>query len=97
MDEITLKELKIRMLKYEDRDVSVDIYTFVKTMVMVKKSKIFINNMRIIISNGKCQDLEIDLESLAKIEVSKAGNVFKLYFDSLNIGDKVIINFDKLS
>lgn len=91
MQKITFEQFIAKILKYRNKDLYIDILTFVNTLIVIDKSKMIINNYRIIFTDGKDIDVEIDSEQISLIELSDYGNVFKLYF---GIEGTITLNFD---
>lgn len=94
MEEITFDDFKNKIQKLQGKDLYLMIKTMITATVIIEKCKMVINNYRIVFTDGKELDIEIDVEPISKIEISKYGNIFELKFD---IGEGATLNFDKNS
>lgn len=91
MEEITFDDFKNKIQKFQGKDLYLLIKTMIKATIIIEKCKIVINNYRIVFTDGKELDIEIDVEPISKVESSKYGNVFELKCD---VGERITLDFD---
>ena len=68
-----VEKLKKALLKdYKNKDIIVILEGFIKTYIIIKNSKILINNQTLILTDGKQQEIIIDLDYVYNIDVNTA-------------------------
>ena len=68
-----VEKLKNALLKdYKNKDIIVILEGFIKTYIIIKNSKILINNQTLILTDGKQQEIIIDLDYVYNIDVNTA-------------------------
>ena len=68
-----VEKLKKTLLKeYKNKDILVILEGFIKTYIIIKNSKILINNQTLILTDGKQQEIIIDLDYVYNIDVNTA-------------------------
>lgn len=68
-----VEKLKKALLKdYKNKDIIVILEGFIKTYIIIKNSKILINNQTLILTDGKQQEFIIDLDYVYNIDVNTA-------------------------
>ena len=68
-----VEKLKNALLKdYKNKDIIVILEGFIKTYIIIKNSKILINNQTLILTDGKQQEFIIDLDYVYNIDVNTA-------------------------
>ena len=68
-----VEKLKKALLKeYKNKDILVILEGFIKTYIIIKNSKILINNQTLILTDGKQQEIIIDLDYVYNIDVNTA-------------------------
>ena len=68
-----VEKLKKALLKeYKNKDILVILEGFIKTYIIIKNSKILINNQTLILTDGKQQEFIIDLDYVYNIDVNTA-------------------------
>ncbi len=68
-----VEKLKKALLKeYKNKDILVMLEGFIKTYIIIKNSKILINNQTLILTDGKQQEIIIDLDYVYNIDVNTA-------------------------
>ncbi len=94
MEEIDFEEFKQRIEEFKGKCAYLSIDSWIKTLFIIEKSKILINNYRLILSDKKDIDIEFQIDQFSNFYVSEFKNVFKLQSEEL--GD-ILIDFDKNS
>lgn len=92
MEEIDFEDFKQRIEEFKDKCAYLSIDSWIKTLFIIEKNKILINNYRLILSDKK--DIEFQIDQFSNFYVSKFKNVFKLQSEEL--GD-ILIDFDRNS
>ena len=68
-----VEKLKKTLLKeYKNKDILIMLEGFIKTYIIIKNSKILINNQTLILTDGKQQEIIIDLDYVYNIDVNTA-------------------------